>query len=234
MLAYVQFLLYLCSGFGTNSKKITRMKKLLTLFAAVVLAVGAYAQTTPSIQAIMAQESEKNPGVAAIMWQADSTISKVYLVYLYAVDTVAMKTTAPIGFLAGPASAYAIPNYPGYFGIGTATMLQYGQNYPKIKDNPDIPADTKTAFKTGWEENVNESDYTLKAGAYYAVVAGYNATGSTVTETQKGAIFTIAGEAQGVENVFESQKPVKFIAPDGQVRILRDGKMYNMSGALVK
>ena len=210
------------------------MKKLLTLFAAVVLAVSAYAQTTPSIQGIMAQEDEKNPGVASIVWKADSTLSKIYLVYLYAVDTVAMKTTAPIGFLIGPASAYAISNNPGYFGIKTTTILQYGQNYPKIKDNPDIQADTKTAFKTGWEENVNESDYTLKAGAYYAVVTGYDAAGSTVTETKKGVIFTIAGKPQGVENVFESQKPVKFIAPDGQVRILRDGKMYNMSGALVK
>lgn len=210
------------------------MKKIFTLFAAVVLAVSVYAQTTPSIQAVSAQESEKNPGVAAIIWQADSTLSKMYLVYLYAVDTVAMKTTAPIGYLVGPAYAYAVSGYPGYFGINTTTILQYGQNYPKIKDNPDIPADTKTAFQTGWEENVNESDYTLKAGAYYAVVTGYNAAGSTITETKKGAIFTIAGAAEGVENVFESKKPVKFIAPDGQVRILRDGKIYNMSGALVK
>ena len=212
------------------------MKKLLTLFAAVVLAVGAYAQTTPSIQAIMAQESEKNPGVATIIWQADSTLSKAYLVYLYAIDTTgnSVKIKAPIGYLIGPAYAYAVSGYPGYFGINTTTILQYGQTYPKIKDNPEVPADAKEAFKTGWEENVNESDYTLKADLYFALVTGYDATLQTITEDSKGAAFAIAGEAQGVENVFESQKPVKFIAPDGQVRILRDGKMYNMSGALVK
>jgi len=209
------------------------MKKLLTLFAAVVLAVGAYAQNTvtDSIKAVAAKETE--PGKVTILWQADSTISKVYLVYLYAADMTTYQTT-PIAFLAGYAANFAVAGYPGYYGIGSAVMLQYGQSYLILKENTSIPAETLSAFQTGWENNVDASDFTLNAGYYYITVVGYDATGKTITEARKATLLQVTGEAQGVENVFESQKPVKFIAPDGQVRILRDGKMYNMSGALVK
>ena len=208
------------------------MKKILTLFAAVLLAGSMWAQTTPSIAGVAAQE--QNPGKITIIWQADSTISPVYLVYLYSVDLAAQKITAPIAYLAGYAAHFAISGYTGYYGIGSATMLQYGQTYLTLKENPEVPAETLAKFQEGWETNVDATDFTLKAGDYYAVVTGYDKTLSTITETSKGATVSVVGKTEAVENVFESTKPVKFIAPDGQVRILRDGKMYNMSGALVK
>ena len=209
------------------------MKKLLTLFAAAVLAVGAYAQTTPSIKAVAAEENSQFPGMASIVWQADSTLSKVYVVALYAADTTSGQTT-PIAFLTWPARAYAMYGYTGLFSISTRTVLEYGMAYPKMKDNTEVSADVIARYKAGWEASVEETGITLFPGFYYVIVIGYDANLSSVTESQKGALFEIADKTQGVENVFETTKPVKFIAPDGQVRILRDGKMYNMSGMLVK
>ncbi len=209
------------------------MKKLFTLFAAAILAVSAYAQDeVPQIPAVMGQET-KNPGKAIIMWQGDSTLSKVYLVYLYAADMTTQAIT-PIAYAAAKASYLAVPGYPGYFYIQSADMLQYGQTYMTLKDNTQVPPATLAKFQAGWENNVDATDYTLKGGYYYAVVTGYDATGSTVTETQKGAPFQLAGKTEGIEDIFESKKPVKYMTPDGEVRIFRDGKIYNMSGALVQ
>ena len=209
------------------------MKKLFTLFAAAILAVSAYAQDeVPQIKAVMGQETQ-NPGKAIIMWQADSTLSKVYLVYLYVADMTTQKVT-PIAFAAAKATYLAVPGYPGYFYMQTAELLQYGQSYLTLKDNPQVPPATLAQFQAGWENNVDASDYTLKAGYYYGVVTGYDATGEIVTETQKGAVFQLAGKTEGFENLFESKKPVKYMTPEGEVRIFRDGKIYNMSGALVQ
>ena len=207
------------------------MKKIFTLFAAVVLAVSAFADETPAIQTVTAQET--NPGKLTIIWMADSTISSVYLVYLYAAD-INTQTLTPIAYLAGYPQNFAVSGYPNYYGIASGTMLQYGQSYITLKENPQVPPETLAQFQAGWENSVDASDYTLNAGYYYIVVTGYDATGSTITEKAAYKIIQVAGKTQAIENVFESQKPVKFIAPDGQVRILRDGKMYNMSGALVK
>ena len=209
------------------------MKKLFTLFAAVVLAVSAYAQSeTPAIEGVAGQETDK-PGKAIIMWKADSTISKVYLVYLYAAN-METQTLTPIAFVAAKASYLAVPGYPGYFYMQTADMLQYGYNYMTLKDNPEVDPTSLAMFQAGWENNVDATDYTLKGGYYYGVVTGYDATGNTVTETQKGAVFQLAGKTEGFENLFESKKPVKYMTPEGEVRIFRDGKIYNMSGALVQ
>lgn len=209
------------------------MKKLFTLFAAVVLAVSAYAQDeVPQIPAVMGQETQ-NPGKAIIMWQGDSTLSKVYLVYLYAVDMTAQAVT-PIAFVAAKASYLAVPGYPGYFYMQTADMLQYGYNYITLKDNPEVDPTSLAMFQAGWENNVDATDYTLKAGYYYTAVTGYDATGATVTEKANGARFQLEGKTEGFENIFESKKPVKYMTPEGEVRIFRDGKIYNMSGALVQ
>ena len=210
------------------------MKKILTLFAAVVMAANMWAQETPSIQAVSAQESATNPGMINIVWMADSTVSKVYVVYLYALNSEAKQISAPIAFLAAYAKNFAITGYPGYYGIGSNLMLQYGQTYLTLKENTQISAENLAAFKQGWEENVDDTDWTLNAGNYYVTVTGYDITASTITETSKGAIVSVVGKTEAVENVFESTKPVKFIAPDGQIRILRDGKLYNMSGTIVK
>ena len=208
------------------------MKKLFTLFAAAILAVSAYAQDeAPQIPAVMGQES--NPGKAIIMWQGDSTLSKVYLVYLYAAD-MTTQTITPIAYVATYASYLAVPGYPGYFYIQSADMLQYGQSYMTLKDNPQVPPATLAQFQAGWENNVDASDYTLKAGYYYTSVTGYDATGATVTEKANGAVFQMQGKTEGIEDIFESKKPVKYMTPDGQVRIFRDGKIFNMSGALVQ
>ena len=209
------------------------MKKLFTLFAAAILAVSAYAQDeVPQIPAVMGQETQ-NPGKAIIMWQGDTTLSKVYLVYLYAVDMTAQEVT-PIAYAAAKASSLAVPGYPGYYYIQSADMLQYGQTYMTLKDNPQVPPATLAMFQAGWENNVDATDYTLKGGSYYTVVTGYDATGSTVTETKNGAVFQLEGKTEGFENIFESKKPVKYMTPEGEVRIFRDGKIFNMSGALVQ
>lgn len=208
------------------------MKKIFTLFAVIVLAASAYSQETPSIQGVLAQESQTTPGVVAIAWQADSTLSKAYLVYIYSADTTT-KTLTPIVYLPGQARAFAASGYPGMFVINSSLMFKYGASYPVLKDNPQVPKETLDKFKAGWENNVDATDSTLVAGDYYVAVTGYDATLSTVTEKMKGYLLNVVGKTQGVENVFESTKPVKFIAPDGQVRIMRDGKIYDMSGALV-
>ena len=209
------------------------MKKLFTLFAAAILAVSAYAQDeVPQIPAVMGQETQ-NPGKAIIMWQGDSTLSKVYLVYLYAAD-MTTQTVTPIAYVATYASYLAYPGYPGYYYIQSADMLQYGQSYMTLKDNPQVPPATLAQFQAGWENNVDASDYTLKAGDYYASVTGYDATGATVTEKANGNVFQLQGKTEGIEDIFESKKPVKYMTPDGQVRIFRDGKIFNMSGALVQ
>ena len=210
------------------------MKKILTLFAAVVMAANMWAQETPAIQGVSAQEIASNPGTLNIIWMADSTVSKVYVVYLYALNSEATQITAPIALVVAYAKNFAISAYPGYYGIGSATMLQYGQTYLTLQNSTEISAENLAAFKQGWEENVDDTDWTLNAGNYYVTVTGYDATASTITETRKGAIVSVVGKTEAVENVFESTKPVKFIAPDGQIHILRDGKLYNLSGALVK
>ena len=209
------------------------MKKLFTLFAAAILAVSAYAQDeVPQIPAVMGQETQ-NPGKAIIMWQGDSTLSKVYLVYLYAAD-METQTVTPIAYAAAKASYLAVPGYPGYYYLQSADILQYGQSYMTLKDNPQVPPATLAQFQAGWENNVDATDYTLKGGSYYTVVTGYDATGATVTETKNGAVFQLEGKTEGFENIFESKKPVKYMTPEGEVRIFRDGKIFNMSGALVQ
>lgn len=211
------------------------MKKLFTLFVAAILAVGAYAQETPSIQVVAAQESQTTPGVVTIGWQADSTLSKVYLVYIYSAD-LTTQTLTPIVYLPGQARAFAASGHPGMFVINSSLMFKYGASYPVLKDNPElqVPKETLDKFKAGWENNVDATDSTLVAGDYYVAVTGYDATLSTVTEKMKGYLLNVVGKTQGVENVFESKKPVKYMTPDGQVRIFRDGKIFNMSGALVQ
>ena len=208
------------------------MKKLFTLFAAAILAVSAYAQETPKIPAVVGQETQE-PGKAIIMWQGDSTLSKVYLVYLYAAD-METQTVTPIAYAAAKASYLAVPGYPGYYRIPTTAMLQYGQSYETLKDDTEVPPATLAMFQAGWENNVDATDYTLKGGYYYTVVTGYDATGATVTETKNGAVFQLEGKTEGFENIFESKKPVKYMTPEGEVRIFRDGKIFNMSGALVQ
>ena len=209
------------------------MKKLFTLFAAAILAVSAYAQDeVPQIPAVMGQETQE-PGKAVIIWQGDTTLSKVYLVYLYAVDMTAQEVT-PIAYYYNSASVFAVTGYPGYYRIPTTAMLQYGQSYETLKDDTEVPPATLAMFQAGWENNVDATDYTLKGGSYYTVVTGYDATGSTVTETKNGAVFQLEGKAEGFENIFESKKPVKYMTPEGEVRIFRDGKIFNMSGALVQ
>ena len=153
--------------------------------------------------------------------------------YLYSADITTYQTT-PIAYIASSAASFAISGYQGYFGVSSTAMFTYGQTYLTLKNNPNVPAETLAKFKEGWENNVDESDLTLKAGYYFFTVKGYDATGQTITEATNQNLIQVAGKTEAVENVFESTKPVKFIAPDGQVRILRDGKMYNMSGALVK
>ena len=209
------------------------MKKIFTFLFAAVLAVGAYANEqavmADSIQAVVAQESQ--PGNLTIMWVADTTKSSVYLVYLYAADMTTYKTT-PIGYYINYADVFA-SGYPGYFRIPSNALLQYGANYTTLKDNPQISPEVLAAFKEGWENNVDASDYTLNAGYYFITVTGYDATGKTITEAMNATVVEVNGKTEAIENIFESKKPVKFME-NGEVRILRDGKVYNMSGALVR
>ena len=212
------------------------MKKIFTFLFAAVLAVSAYANEqvvmADSIQGVMAQESPTNPGNVTIIWKADSTKSSLYLVYLYSADMTTYKTT-PIAYLLSYPKNFAVPGYPGYFSVSSGIMLQYGATYMSLKDDTSVPADMLAAFKEGWENNVDASDLTLNAGYYYITVTGYDAQMQVVTEARNAAIVNVVGKAQAIENIFESKKPVKFIE-NGQVRILRDGKVYDMSGALVR
>jgi beta-glucosidase-like glycosyl hydrolase len=89
-------------------------------------------------------------------------------------------------------------------------------------------------YKAGWETYVNADDLTLKPAFYNAIVAGYDASLQTKTEASAYNFFSIAEPTEGFENIFESKKPVKYMTPEGEVRIFRDGKIFNMSGALVQ
>ena len=73
------------------------MKKILTLFAAMMMAAGMWAQSAvnDTIKNVIAQELTSKPGVAGIMWEADSTISQGYYIMLGVVDMTA-KTAQPL------------------------------------------------------------------------------------------------------------------------------------------
>lgn len=206
------------------------MKKIFTLFAAVVLAASVWADEIPQLNFTQAYEQPK--GVVIFAWQADSTLSKCYELTLSHLD---MSSTpyvySLISFVLGTPKAFATKT-EGTFAMATNLMCQYGNTYPSIKDNPNISDQTKAAFQAGWAY-VDESDYTLAHGYYYITVTGYAEDQKTVTEKQGYAVLDVQGKTQAIENIFESTKPVKFIE-NGQVRILRDGKVYDLSGALVR
>lgn len=212
------------------------MKKIFTLLFAAVLAVGAYANEqvvmADSIQAVAAQESQTQPGNVTIIWVADSTKSDLYVVYIYAADITTYELTQ-IGYYINYPKVFAVSGYPGYFRMPSNALLQYGENYTTLKDNPQISPEALAAFKEGWENNVDASDYTLNAGYYYITVTGYDLSLKNKTEAMKATLVNVVGKPEAIENIFESTKPVKFIE-NGQVRILRDGKVYDMSGALVR
>ena len=211
------------------------MKKIFTILFAAVLAVGAYANEqavmADTIKAVRAVEMSQYPGVAQIMWMADSTKSAYYYVEIGQYDTTSYKQTI-IGYIAAKAAACTVQGYAGVFMCDTYSLLTYGVNYPYLINKGYTEAQA-AGYKPGWENFVNAEDLTLKPSFYYAVVVGYDANLQAVTEVLNYNFFTIADTEEGVVNIFESKKPVKFIE-NGEVRILRDGKVYNMSGALVR
>ena len=205
------------------------MKKLFTLFVAAILAVGAYAQSAPTdtIKAVYAYEYAQ--GNAMVMWMADSTVSACYYVEIGQYDTVMHKQTI-VGYIALPARYFA---YNGVFAYDTKMLLTYGINYASLIAKGYTEAQA-APYKAGWETYVNADDLTLKPAFYYAIVAGYDASLQTKTEASAYNFFSIAEPTEGFENIFESKKPVKYMTPEGEVRIFRDGKIFNMSGALVQ
>ena len=204
------------------------MKKIFTLFAAVVLAASVWADEIPQLNFTAALE--KPNGVVNFTWAGDSTLSKYYYLTLSQIDMTTYKRT-PIALILGTVKAYSTST-EGTFFMATNLMLQYGATYPAIKDDPEISDEEKAAFQAGWAY-VDASDYTLAHGYYYVTVTGYAADKKTITEKQGYAVLDVQGKTQAIENIFESTKPVKFIE-NGQVRILRDGKVYDLSGALVR
>ena len=213
------------------------MKKIFTLLFAAVLAVGAYANEqvvmADSIKGVMAVELEQYPGIAQIMWSADSTKSFAYYLEVGAYDPLTKKQTV-IGYIFLRSTDFPYPGQPGYFLCNTQFMLSSNvcSNYPNLIARGASEAQA-APFKEGWENYVDASDYTLAAGYYYIIVAGYDSTLRNITEVQKAIVVNLVGKPEAIENIFESTKPVKFME-NGQVRILRDGKVYDMSGALVR
>ena len=209
------------------------MKKIFTLFAAVVLAASVWADELPQLKFTAAYEQPD--GVVSFAWQGDSTLSKNYLLTLYYIDTIVgtQYSFKPVAMIMSSAKSFSTKN-EGIFAMSTLLMIQYGATYPDIKDNSEISDEEKAAFQAGWA-HVNESDYSLQGGNYYITAAGYAADKQTITEKLGFAVLPVKGAnpSQGIENIFESTKPVKFIE-NGQVRILRDGKVYDLSGALVR
>lgn len=207
------------------------MKKIFTFFAAALMAASVLAdEPAATIQLQAAREAE--PGICTFFWSADGTKSAYFLVMWSQVDMTTY-TTTPIAMLAGAPSAFAVQGYDGIYGTSTKIMFTYGTTYPVIKDNTSIDSETKAAWKAGWEY-VDPSDYTLQGGSYYVTVTGYASDQTTITDKKAYAVVTLDGKTEGVINVFESNKPVKFIDANGQVRIMRDGKVFNMSGARVE
>jgi hypothetical protein len=153
---------------------------------------------TDTIEAVMAQESQTKPGTTSIIWKADSTKSPVYLVYILAAD-MNTYTLTPVGYVLSYARNFALPEYPGYFGIMSNQVLQYGTNYETLKDDPTVPEEKLAAFKEGWENFVDASDFTLKAGTYYLEVTGYDATVENTTELSNYTLINIAGKPEPVD-----------------------------------
>ena len=151
-----------------------------------------------TIEAVMAQESQTKPGTTSIIWKADSTKSPVYLVYIFAAD-MNTYTLTPVGYVLSYARNFALPEYPGYFGIMSNQVLQYGTNYETLKDDPTVPEEKLAAFKEGWENFVDASDFTLKAGTYYLEVTGYDATVENTTELSNYTLINIAGKPEPVD-----------------------------------
>ena len=153
---------------------------------------------TDTIQAVMAQESQTQPGNMSIIWMADSTKSALYQVYLYAAD-MTNYTLTPIGYYINYANVFALSGYPDYYGMSSKALLQYGTNYTTLKDNPSVSPEALAAFKEGWENNVDTSDYTLKAGYYYVIVTGYDAMWENITEEANGTLVEMVGKTEPVD-----------------------------------
>ena len=209
------------------------MKKIFTILFAAVLAANVWADEMPQLNFVQAQE---NPdGVVTFAWQGDSTLSKYYYLSLLYIDTIAgsQYSFKPVAVIMSSAKSFST-KYEGIFAMSTQLMCQYGSTYPKVKDNTELTPEQKADFQAGWA-HVNEADNTLQAGNYYITVTGYGADMKTMTEKMGYAVLDVKGSnpSQGIENIFESKKPVKFME-NGQVRILRDGKVYDMSGTLVR
>jgi len=185
------------------------------------------AGTIDSIKILKAAQA--SAGVGALIWTSDTTISKYFVITLCQYDQQNVKII-PFCQLAAPVSSFDLaPTYPGYFGTSTNIVTQYGNNYSDLAGAPDS---TITQWKAAWEASVNETDNTLKPGAYVVYVMGYDATLQTAVAVPAYTVINITS-AEAIDNVEATKATEKFIR-DGVLYIRRGDKLFDLRGQQVK
>lgn len=176
------------------------MKKLFTLFTAVLVSIFCMAVSLDhsSVRLVESNNAEVEDtvsiyytdledGVLSVIWQGDSTKSKIYNLYLATFDTATYNYQ---GFaeLAAYSKAFAISGYDGFYSCSTDLVLQYGDNYTTIGEFG-ASSDVVAAWQSAWNASVNE-DNSLKPGFYVLFIEGDDLDWNT-TEVEDYVIFEV-------------------------------------------
>ena len=187
------------------------MKKFLLFFASLFM------NLMIANAAIVNLDVEVEGTNASIYWQTDTAVSTWYDLTLY--------TSAPQAFVEG---GWDVANFeiPGtnWLGMTSDLLLQYGMNY-EIIGNYGADSLTVAAWETAWNTSVDtlENAYTLKAGVYLIIIAGYDDNNQNV-EPMVYQVFTIDEKAEANELIQVRNGAVKFI--DRNQFIIKNGESF--------
>jgi len=204
------------------------MKKFLIflMFTSFMLSI----HSENAINFLIAEEVK--PGIIWFAWEGDTAKSYAYSISIAKLDN----TTNELYIFSGIAAfdyLLTIDGRPGILQCSTNLVLQYGDNYLTIGShgaNSNVVAE----WELLWGECVNEEDYTLVPGTYVIYVFGVDNSYVT-TEEEDYIIAEIRSVAVNISEINAVEyKTVKYLLPNGEMRILNGDNIYDVNGHKIK